>query len=87
MINSQTDICINLSHAKSDLLRARALLKEIIISNIEVTDEGNLKDLENLDKINDEIKNKIYTLSGKDKVNKVVGIKKFDRTEEINHKE
>lgn len=78
MINNQVDICINLSHAKSDLLKARALLKEIVISNIEVTDEGNLKMLENLDKIDEEIKNKINMLSGKDKISKIVGIRKFE---------
>ena len=83
MITDQTQICINLSHAKSELLKAKALLKEISISNIKVEDKKNLEFLDELDKIVDDIKNKIDILLGNNKIYMINGIKKFDNVEEI----
>ena len=59
MITNQTEICINLSHAKISLKTAKSLLREIINTDIIVTDKINLNIIEDLKIINEEILNYI----------------------------
>ena len=55
MITNQTEICINLLHTKTSLKTAKSLLREIVNSNIVITDEINLKIIEELKIVNQEI--------------------------------
>jgi len=55
MITNQTEICINLSHAKTNLKTAKSLLREIVNNNILVTDKINLRIIEDLKIVNKEI--------------------------------
>lgn len=63
MINTQTDICINLSHAKLNMSKAKSLIKEIKNSNFKVIDETNLKIMKEITIINKEIFDYIVYLS------------------------
>ena len=55
MITNQSEICINLAHAKISLKTAKSLLREIMNTNIIITDKTNLKIIEELKIINQEI--------------------------------
>ena len=55
MITNQTEIYINLSHTKTNLKTAKSLLREIINTDIIVIDKLNLKIIEELKIINQEI--------------------------------
>lgn len=60
MITNQSEICINLLRAKSNLKKAKSLLREIINIDIIVTNKLNLKVIEELKIINKEIYNYIF---------------------------
>lgn len=60
MITNQSEICINLLRAKSNLKKAKFLLREIINTDIIVTNKLNLKVIEELKIINKEIYNYIF---------------------------
>lgn len=55
MITNQSEIYINLSHTKTNLKTAKSLLREIINTDIVITDKTNLKIIEELKTINQEI--------------------------------
>lgn len=55
MITNQTEIYINLSHTKTNLKTAKSLLREIINTDIVVIDKTNLKIIEELKIVNQEI--------------------------------
>ncbi len=55
MITNQTEIYINLSHTKTNLKTAKSLLREIINTDIIVTDKINLEVIEELKIVNQEI--------------------------------
>ncbi len=55
MITNQTEIYINLSHTKTNLKTAKSLLREIINTDIIVTDKINLEIIEELKIVNQEI--------------------------------
>jgi len=55
MITNQTEICINLSHTKTNLKTAKSLLREIVNNNILATDKINLKIIEDLKVVSKEI--------------------------------
>ncbi len=57
MITNQTEIYINLSHTKTNLKTAKSLLREIVNNDIVITDELNLKIIEELKIVNQEINN------------------------------
>lgn len=52
MINSQTDIAINLCHVEDNLLQTKYLLEEIKNSNINITDEHNIAIIKVLKELN-----------------------------------
>ncbi len=55
MITNQSEIYINLSHTKTNLKTAKSLLREIINTDIIVTDKINLEIIEELKIVNQEI--------------------------------
>ena len=55
MITNQSEICINLAHTKISLKTAKSLLREIINTDIVVIDKTNLKIIEELKIVNQEI--------------------------------
>ncbi len=55
MITNQNEICINLAHAKISLKTAKSLLREIISNDIIIIDKTNLKIIEELKIVNQEI--------------------------------
>ena len=55
MITNQTEIYINLSHVKANFKTAKSLLREIINTDIVVTDKINLEMIEELKILNQEI--------------------------------
>ncbi len=59
MITNQSEICINLSHAKISLKTVKSLLREIINTDIIITDKINLDIIKDLKVINEEILNYI----------------------------
>lgn len=66
MITNQVEIYINLSHAKTNLKIAKSLLREIINNNIAVADEFNLKTIEELEVVNEEILNYLNKIRSKE---------------------
>lgn len=62
MITNQTEMYINLSHAIANLKTAKSLLKEATNIDITVTDEINLKTIEELKVINQQISDYILKI-------------------------
>lgn len=62
MITNQVQICINLAHAKTELKKAKALLREIINAEISVTDSANISMIKEMQEIDDDIRSYLKRL-------------------------